>query len=199
MSGQRQSAFVKVCGLTQERQIDWAVELGYDAVGIVVTPKSKRYCPPERAVELAAYARGRIPVFAVALTLAETAAVAEHVDVVQIYEQADIPNLALASGTPPEKPEALRYFFYDASAGSGVFADIPAWVGEVPGKVVIAGGLDEHNVAGVIEEFGPYGVDVSSSVETAPGVKSREKMAAFVAAARTPGRASGRVSGRNSR
>ncbi|MEU6198017.1 hypothetical protein [Streptomyces sp. NPDC047061] len=194
MSGQRQAAFVKVCGLTQEQQIDWAVELGYDAVGIVVTPKSKRYCPPERAVALADHARGRIPVFAVALTHAETAAVADHFDVIQIYETADIPNLALASGTPPEKPEALQYFFYDASAGSGVFADIPDWVGDVPGRVVIAGGLDEHNVAGVIEAFGPYGVDVSSGVETAPGVKSREKMAAFVAAARTPGRAPGRGS-----
>jgi phosphoribosylanthranilate isomerase len=187
MSGQ-QSTFVKVCGLTQEQQIDWAVELGYDAIGIVVTPKSKRYCPPGRAVELAGYARGRIPVFAVALTYAETAEVAEHVDTVQIYEAAAVPNLALASGTPPERPEALQYFFYDASAGSGVFADIPAWVADVPGKVVIAGGLDEHNVAGVIEAFGPYGVDVSSSVETAPGVKSREKMASFVAAARASGR-----------
>ncbi|MER7834419.1 hypothetical protein ABTY98_00525 [Streptomyces sp. NPDC096040] len=187
MSGQ-QSTFVKVCGLTQEQQIDWAVELGYDAVGIVVTPKSRRYCPPGRAVELAGYARGRIPVFAVALTYAETAEVAEHFDTVQIYETAAVPNLALAAGTPPERPEALQYFFYDASAGSGVFADIPAWVADVPGKVVIAGGLDEHNVAGVIEAFGPYGVDVSSSVETAPGVKSREKMASFIAAARTPGR-----------
>ncbi|MEV7385840.1 hypothetical protein [Streptomyces sp. NPDC091215] len=187
MSGQ-QSTFVKVCGLTQEQQIDWAVELGYDAIGIVVTPKSKRYCPPERAVALAGYARGRVPVFAVALTYAETAAVAEHFDTVQIYEPADLPNLALASGTPPKKPEALQYFFYDASAGSGVFADIPAWVADVPGRVVIAGGLDEHNVAGVIADFGPYGVDVSSSVETAPGVKSREKMAAFITAARTPGR-----------
>ncbi|WP_316776823.1 phosphoribosylanthranilate isomerase [Streptomyces sasae] len=193
MSGQ-QPTFMKVCGLTQEQQIDWAVELGYDAVGIVVTPKSKRYCPPGRAVELAGHARGRIPVFAVALTYAETAAVAGHFDTVQIYEPADIPNLALASGAPPEKPEALQYFFYDASAGSGVFADIPAWVADVPGRVVIAGGLDEHNVAAVIEDFGPYGVDVSSSVETAPGVKSREKMAAFLTAARTPGQ-NGRVDG----
>ncbi|MEU2419531.1 hypothetical protein ABZ619_00475 [Streptomyces sp. NPDC007851] len=194
MSGQRPT-FVKVCGLTREEQIDWAVELGYDAVGIVVTPKSKRYCPPERAVRLAGYARGRIPTFAVALTYAETAAVAGHFDTVQIYETADIPNLALASGTPPERPEALEYFFYDASAGSGVFADIPAWVADLPGRVVIAGGLDEHNVAGVVEDFGPYGVDVSSSVETAPGVKSRAKMAAFVTAARTPGRAHPRTPG----
>ncbi|WP_234536462.1 hypothetical protein [Streptomyces shenzhenensis] len=104
MSGQR-STFVKVCGLTQEQQIDWAVELGYDAAGIVVTPKSKRYCPPGRAVALAGHARGRIPVFAVALAYAETAAVAEHFDVIQIYETADVPNLALASATPPEKPD----------------------------------------------------------------------------------------------
>ncbi|MFJ9346099.1 hypothetical protein [Streptomyces sp. NPDC101237] len=190
MSGRR-PVFVKVCGLTQERQIDWAVELGYDAVGIVVTPKSGRYCPPERAVALAGYARGRIPVFAVALTYAETAEVAGHVDTVQIYESADVPNLALASASPPERPEDLEYFFYDASAGSGVFAGIPDWVADVPGRVVVAGGLDEHNVARVVEAVGPYGVDVSSGVETAPGVKSREKMAAFVAAARGAGRHGG--------
>ncbi|MFF5497355.1 hypothetical protein [Streptomyces aquilus] len=188
MSGRRPTGsggFVKVCGLTQEQQIDWAIELGYDAIGVVVTPKSKRYCPPERAVALAAHARGRIPTFAVALAHAETKAVAEHFDTIQVYEMVDIPNLALASGAPPERPESLQYFFYDASTGSGVFADIPAWVKDVPGRVVIAGGLDEHNVAGVIEAFAPYGVDVSSSVETAPGIKSREKMAAFIAAARS--------------
>ncbi|MFJ9818534.1 hypothetical protein ACIRU3_25405 [Streptomyces sp. NPDC101151] len=188
MSGERPEpswgGFVKVCGLTQEEQIDWAVELGFDAIGIVVTPRSKRYCPPERAEALAHYARGRIPSFAVALTHAETTGVAEHFDTVQLYEMANIPNLALASGTPPEQPDALRYFFYDASAGSGVFEDIPAWVSCVPGRVVIAGGLDEHNVKSVIGTFTPHGVDVSSSVETAPGVKSREKMKAFIAAAR---------------
>ncbi len=80
-----------------------------------------------------------------------------------------------------------------------MFADIPGWVGDVPGNVVIAGGLDEHNVAGVVEEFGPYGVDVSSSVETAPGVKSREKMAAFIAAARTPGGTAGHAPGLSGR
>ncbi|PWI13285.1 hypothetical protein DI272_03410 [Streptomyces sp. Act143] len=188
MSGRRPTGsggFVKVCGLTREEHIDWAIELGYDAIGIVVTPKSKRYCPPERAVALAAHAHGRIPAFAVALAHAETQDVAEHFDTIQVYEMADIPNLALASGTPPEHPDALQYFFYDASTGSGVFADIPEWVRDVPGRVVIAGGLDEHNVAGVIDAYAPFGVDVSSSVETAPGIKSREKMAAFIAAARS--------------
>lgn len=52
----------------------------------------------------------------------------------------------------------------------------------MPGKVVLAGGLDADNVAGVIEAHRPYGVDVSSSVELAPGVKSFDAMREFIEA-----------------
>lgn len=51
---------------------------------------------------------------------------------------------------------------------------------------LLAGGLDPSNVARAVAAAAPSGVDVSSGVETAPGVKSLEKIAAFVAAARNP-------------
>lgn len=181
-----QDTFVKVCGLTNEQQIDWAVDLGYDAIGIVVSPRSKRYCPPETAIGLAKHARGRIRTFGVALKHVEVANIAMYFDTIQLYEMANVPNLAFSSGRPPAQAVALQYFFYDASIGSGVFNEIPVWVRSIRGNVVIAGGLNAQNVRHVIELFKPYGVDVSSGVETAPGIKSQGKMAEFIKAVRAP-------------
>ncbi|MEC3958402.1 hypothetical protein VMT65_35585 [Nocardia sp. CDC153] len=174
--------FVKVCGLTSEEQIDWAVELGYSAIGVVGTTKSKRYREPARARELAAYARGKIRSFVVAFDRSEVAEVIDDFDVVQLYRWTDLPNLAYCSAAEPDPAQGYEYFFYDASTGSGVFAEFPDWVGKVPGKLVLAGGLDAGNVAGVIAAHRPYGVDVSSSVELAPGVKSFDAMREFIEA-----------------
>jgi phosphoribosylanthranilate isomerase len=172
--------FIKVCGLTTEEQVDWAIELRYDAIGVVATPRSKRCCSPERALALARHARqGRIRSFVVAYQYEEIKALASAFDVVQLYEWADIPNLAYSSSSRPPPHRRPAYFFYDASVGSGVYAAIPQWVSEVEGQVVIAGGLNSANVASVIAQYRPFGVDVSSSLETAPGVKRRDLMDAF--------------------
>ena len=178
------SLFIKVCGLTTTEQIDWAIELGYDAIGVVVTPKSKRYCKPDAAIALANHARGKITSFAVAFKHDEARCVAEYFDIIQLYEMADIPNLAYSSPNPPDRQASYEYYFYDASIGSGVFEAIPDWVSDVPGKVVLAGGLNSANVGSVIERFRPFGIDVSSSLEIAPGIKSREKMEEFIKATR---------------
>ncbi len=171
--------FVKVCGLTTTEQIDWAVELGYSAIGVVATPKSKRYRAPEQARALADYARDRITSFVVAFDWSEVAEIADAFDVVQLYNWTDIPNLAYCSARPPAPDQPSEYFFYDASTGSGIFEEFPDWVRAQPGKIVLAGGLDDDNVAAVIERHRPYGVDVSSSVELSPGVKSRAAMRRF--------------------
>ncbi len=54
-------------------------------------------------------------------------------------------------------------------------------------NIVLAGGLDPQNVAAAIAHVQPWAVDVASGVETAPGVKDRAKVAAFVAAVRGAG------------
>lgn len=180
--------FVKVCGITTVDQLEWAIELGYDAVGLMRAPHSSRVVDVARARALIDHVQGRILTFAVGLTLEQVAPIMDAVDTVQLYEPADVKSLALASETPPESTAGLEYWFYDASHGTGTFAAIPDWVHEVDARFVLAGGLTPENVAEVIAVHNPDGVDVSSGVESSAGVKDYALMKAFIAAVRTAAR-----------
>jgi len=175
--------FAKVCGLKSKEQIDKAIAFGYDAIGVVTYPKSKRYCPPDKAKTLAEYAKGRIKRFVVGITYGDVQEVADVFDYTQLYEARQVPNLVLASNEKPPLDIMYEYFIYDASIGSGVFQQFPAWVKEMAGKVIIAGGLNKENVCAVIQNIKPFGVDVSSGVEK-DGVKNFRMMKEFIDAVR---------------
>ena len=177
--------FVKVCGITTVEQLQWAIELGYDAVGLMRAPQSKRLVDVATAQELIAAAQGKIQTFAVGLTFEHVAPLKDAVDTLQLYEPAeDVRSLALASATPPQDTTGLDYWFFDASHGTGTFVEIPDWVHDVNARVVLAGGLRPDNVAEVVATHRPDGVDVSSGVESAPGVKDYALMKSFIEAAR---------------
>lgn len=171
--------FTKVCGLKTNEQIDKAIEYGYDAIGIVVYAKSKRYCPPEDAIKLAKYAKGRIKSFVVGLTYSDVEEAAAAFDYTQIYEIKQVPNLVLASKETPPNDLKYKYFVYDASIGSGVFKNFPEWLKKAPDKLLVAGGLNKDNVCDVIRNVQPFGVDVSSGVEK-DGVKDLIMMKEFI-------------------
>jgi len=171
--------YVKVCGLVNTDQIDQAIAFGYDAIGVVTYPKSNRYCPTEKAIRLAEYARGKIESYVVGLRYRDVKSAADAFDYVQIYEGRQMENLAFASDKLPPEGLHYAYFVYDASLGSGEFKAFPSWLNEVKGKLIVAGGLSKENVCSVIRALNPFGVDVSSGVEK-DGVKDSVMMKGFM-------------------
>jgi phosphoribosylanthranilate isomerase len=91
----------------------------------------------------------------------------------------------LREGGALPDPLPSRVLYEGAVSGTGRTAD---WAGAHAvarrAEVLLAGGLNPDNVAEAIRVVGPWGVDVSSGVEAAPGVKSPTKILQFVAAAR---------------
>jgi len=175
--------FIKICGLKTKQQIDKAIEYGYDAIGVVTYPKSRRYCSNRAAIALADHAKGKIKRFVVGLTYSDVKQVAAVFDYAQIYEVRQVPHLALASSEMPPANIDYEYFIYDASIGSGAFHPFPKWVRDISGRVIVAGGLNRENVCSVVRDIKPFGVDVSSGVET-NGIKDFRLMKEFVVTAR---------------
>jgi phosphoribosylanthranilate isomerase len=94
---------------------------------------------------------------------------------ITIWKQAGVPPVAILVDA---KVEGLH-------GGTGQTAPwelIRSWPWEVP--LILAGGLHPENVSAAIAAVQPWGVDVASGVEIAPGVKDREKVRRFIAAVR---------------
>jgi phosphoribosylanthranilate isomerase len=189
--------WIKVCGMTTEEAVRAALDARVDAIGFVFA-ESKRRVTPRRAVELAQPARGRVR--CVAVTKHPTQADVDEIlatfepDIFQTDWQ-DLQSLrlppaltllpVLRSGGVEPAPLPARVLFEGPVSGTGVPTDWPSAKALVRRtRVILAGGLSPANVAAAILEVLPFGVDVSSGVESSPGVKSPEKIASFVGAAR---------------
>lgn len=189
--------FVKICGLTTPEGVAAALEAGADAVGFVFAPSVRRVTPAAAAA-LAAPARGRA--LCVAVTLHPTDAEVEEIldvfapDLLQtdLADAAALSPRARARWLPVLReggglPEPLpgRVLYEGAVSGAGRTADwAQARTVAERTQVLLAGGLNPDNVAAAVHAVGPWGVDVSSGVESAPGMKSPAKILQFVAAAR---------------
>lgn len=182
---------VKVCGITRREDAVTAVEAGASALGFVFYPKSPRYITPELAAEIGE----GLKVWKVGIFVDEKPVAIEAVmrtarlDVAQIY-----------GGQAPIGVRFWNAVRIAASHHDAVISDRDAeallldglengiafdWriAHETNGNVIVAGGLDASNVAEAIRVARPWGVDASSKLETAPGIKDHEKVKAFVTAA----------------
>ncbi len=193
--------FVKICGMTDAQAVEAALAAGADAVGFVFAPSVRRVTA-EHAQTLAATARGRVR--CVAVLLHPTQAELEHVlqvfdpDVVQLdHEDLAAPSLARALQNRVvwpvlrqgrDWPTSLppRVLYEGAVSGSGRTADW-ALAHQLARRteLLLAGGLNPDNVSAAIRTVRPFGVDVSSGVESAPGVKCAARIQDFVRAARS--------------
>ena len=193
------SLFVKICGMTDARSVAAAVDAGADAVGFVFYQRSPRNLSLAEAGRLAA----EVPpgVLRVAVTLHPPDALCRAIleefrpDVLQT-DAADLPAIELPPGveawpvlrepTVPDAGQAAGTYVYEgALSGHGQTVDW-ARAADVArrGNMLLAGGLSAANVAEAIRTVRPWGVDVSSAVESAPGQKSAAKIRTFIDAAR---------------
>lgn len=194
---------IKLCGLSRPCDIEAANELKPDYIGFVFARKSKRYVSPEQAMALKQLLLPEIQ--AVGVFVNEdpqnvARLLRDHIiDMAQLHggeDEAYIARLRQLTDRPIiqafrvetardiEKVEqsTADYVLLDSGAGTGTVFD---WdlIQNVTRPYFLAGGLDSHNVAHAVKTRRPYGVDVSSGIETG-GQKDKTKMAAFVAAVR---------------
>jgi phosphoribosylanthranilate isomerase len=189
--------WLKICGMTSPASVDAALTLGVDAIGFVFA-SSVRQLTPARAAQLASAARGRLACVAVCLhpTQAEIEQIVQQFapDLLQT-DLDDFANLTLPAtlerlpvlraGSPLRPPWPARLLFEGPRSGTGQTADwTQAATLAAQTSLILAGGLTADNVAAAIRAVRPAGVDTSSGVESAPGIKSAELMAEFVSAAR---------------
>ena len=190
--------FIKICGLTSDDAVTAALEAGADALGFVFA-SSVRRVSPQQAMQLAQPARGRALCVAVMKqpTRAEVEEVlaifapdwlqTDHGDVASLPVPAQVRLLPVHRDheTLPE-PLPERLLFEGRLSGTGRTADWElARRAARRTRVVLAGGLTPDNIAAAIRTVRPWGVDVSSGVESAPGKKAAQRIHQFVAAART--------------
>ena len=189
--------FIKICGMTTPVAVSTAMACEVDAIGFVFAT-SVRQVTTQRAAELAAPARGKIA--CVAVTRHPTRELILEIlrdfkpDILQT-DFDDIAGLDLPATLPVlpvmrPGPQAAcmlpgRVLFEGPVSGSGQTTDWDA-AAQLARRceVILAGGLNPLNVGFAMRQVRPFGVDVSSGVESAPGIKSAEQIEKFVAAAR---------------
>ncbi len=193
--------WVKVCGLRDAAGVAAALAANADAIGYVFADSPRRVSPAE-AARLAAPVRGRLAIVAVTLhpeqSLVDEILEALRPDFLQA-DAADLATLRLprqlqclpvlrdlaTAGEDRADPLPARLLYEGPRSGSGVPAD---WARAARiaqrAELILAGGLSARNVAAAIRQVRPFGVDVSSGVESAPGIKSPAMIGQFVAAAR---------------
>ena len=190
---------IKLCGLTKPVDIETANRLKPDYVGFVFAEKSKRYVIPEQALYLKKLLLPEIKAVGVfvnaGLSFVEDLLLKNVIDVAQLHgdeSEAYIKALQESTGKPVIKAFKVKnpgdvkravlssadMILLDAGDGSGVSFN---WnlVEGVKRPFFLAGGLNHLNVDKAIKDINPYGVDVSSGIET-DGFKDVKKMEAFV-------------------
>lgn len=201
---------VKVCGITRVEDAVLAVEVGAEMIGLNFVPSSPRCVSAERAREIRAAVARRAEIIGVVANL-------DVATMLSLRTEAQLDALQLHGDEPPLVFEKLSRSDYKAVRvlderdvelarsypGARILVDA-----KVPGvlggsghvfdwtlvselarqrRLLLAGGLTPRNVAEAVQLVHPWGVDVASGVENAPGVKVRAEVFAFVRAARAIG------------
>jgi phosphoribosylanthranilate isomerase len=207
----RRDIKVKVCGITNAEDALAAVEAGADALGFIFYEKSPRYVVPGVAANIIAELPPLVTPVGVFVneglttvrSIMNTCGLAmaqlhgdENVSycrelarpamkALRLRDRGSLLALAEYQGRGGVRGFVLDAFSELSYGGTGQITDwgLAAEVAKST-PILLAGGLTPDNVTEAIRTVRPYGVDVSSGVESAPGKKDHAKMRAFVDAVR---------------
>ena len=195
---------IKICGLSRERDIDYANQYLPDYVGFVLHyPKSRRYISVERAQELGRLLNPGIQIVGVLVDQPLETAVSLLgdcvIDIAQLHGHEDEAYIkALKERTGKEvwkafqirsaedvaaaKASSADMVVLDSGMGSGEDFD---WslIADFDRPYFLAGGLSPQNAVRCVKQLHPYGIDLSSGVET-NGVKDKGKISSVIHAVR---------------
>jgi phosphoribosylanthranilate isomerase len=194
---------VKICGMTRRQDADFAAKSGVDAIGLVFYPPSPRAVNIAQAKEVVA---GLAPfVTVVALFVDPTPELVREcldalpIDIIQFHgdepesfcEQFAKPYIkairmkegtdltALATKYASAKALLLDAYQPGVPGGTGQTFDW-SMVADIELPVILAGGLNADNVQHAVQKVRPFAVDVSGGVESEKGIKSHDKISAFM-------------------
>jgi phosphoribosylanthranilate isomerase len=197
----------KICGITNVEDALVAVAAGADALGFLLYRKSPRYVDPMRVQQIVAqlppfvvpvgvFVNEEIKIVrdlmdTCGLALAqlhgeETATYCRELSrpvlkALRLKDRSTFLALAEFQGRAGVRGFVLDAFSKEAYGGTGRVVDWSlAREAAQAATVILAGGLTPENVGQALREVQPYGVDVSSGVEVAPGQKDHEKVRAFL-------------------
>ncbi len=194
---QSNTTSVKVCGLTDEDTVDFAVAAGANAIGFVFVEQSPRYIERHEADQLML----QLPEDVIGVAVLQNEPTLDAFSTwkgwlqlcgeedEQMVEQAPCPVIKAVQWN---RESILRWdgcnnlagILVDGSSGGlGISFDVTELATLIPTlrtPIIIAGGLTPDNVQDVIDKANPSGVDVSSGVESTLGVKDPEKVCDFI-------------------
>jgi len=188
---------VKICGITNLKDANDAIEAGASALGFVFYPKSARYIEPETARDIIK----QLPPFiqSVGLFVKETAQTINHIakitkiDIAQIhfevedsfYKELEIKSLKVVRAKKKEDlhlyPNEYRIVdaFVPEFGGEGVRLNLD-WFEDIDcSRIILAGGLNSNNL-NELKGSKFYALDVSSGVEIKKGIKDKQKIINFI-------------------
>ncbi|MFK7858670.1 MAG: phosphoribosylanthranilate isomerase [Granulosicoccus sp.] len=197
---------VKICGITRLEDAIAAENLGVDALGFVFVPASKRYISPVAASEIAKQLTPFVTVVGLFLnaepaTVKKTLSLLPHMvpqfhgqetgDYCDSFNRSYLKALGVGSRIPTRDElhsfRGASGFLFDSNepgalGGTGHAFDWTRLEDEMEKPLILAGGLNAHNVACAIDQVSPHALDVSSGVEVAKGIKDRYAMQEFMRA-----------------
>lgn len=196
--------FLKICGITRVEDAEHAAAHGATALGFVFWPASPRYIAPEDAASIVARLPAAVTTIGVFVNepVAGIRQAVEQSGVTAVQLHGDEPvsyaseltqpllralsvDDATTSGWPLETTILLDAADANRRGGTGRQVDwTKAQAIARTRRVVLAGGLTPENVQAAVAQVEPWGVDVSSGVESAPGVKDAARVTAFLQRAR---------------